>query len=131
MGKVTTTKIRKHKSPNNNYYVQPKQFKLEYDKSIDLGKPTDKLISMFDKIGRNYITIFGSSNKLDIDACINHAVFRAWEKWDKFNYEVSDNLFSYFTRMIANDMMDHYKYINKGKGNKISIDVLFSNTNKN
>ncbi len=110
-----------------NIYVTPKDLIIEYDKSIEKGAPTDKLIALFTKIAKNFSTTFDSKNKCDMDACINYAVAEAWQKWDKFNPEKSDNIFSFYTTMLSNDMRLHYKLITRGKSNQISIDALFSN----
>jgi hypothetical protein len=108
-------------------YIPSKLFSEEYNKSLELGKPTDKLIILFSKIAKGFSTTFEYKNKCDLNACINYAVAEAWQKWDKFNPEVSENLFSFFTTMISNDLKFHYNQITKGKKVNISIDALFSN----
>ena len=113
-----------------NIYLDPKVLFTEYDKSIELGKPTEKLIILFQKIAKNYATTFNSNNKCDLNACINFGVSEAWQKWNKFNSEKSDNIFSFYTTIISNDMKLHFKEITKGKGKQISLDALFSNTEK-
>ena len=110
-------------------YLKPKDLLNEYNLSIDLGKPTDKLLTLFQKICRHFATTFEYKNKCDLDACINYAVSEAWLKWDKFDSEKSDNIFSFYTTMLSNDMRLHYKTITKGKATSISIDALFSNDN--
>jgi hypothetical protein len=109
-------------------YVTPKELLFEYDKSIEIGKPTEKLIVLFEKIAKHFGTVFDYKNKCDFNACVNYAISEAWLKWDKFNPEKSDNLFSFYTTMISNDMRYQYKLINKGKNIQISIDSLFSNS---
>lgn len=111
-------------------YLKPNNFHEEYNKSIDQGKPSDKLIKMFELIAKRYITVYRQVNKIDNDACINYAVCEAWLKWDKYNPEFSDNIFSFFTKMIKNDMAQHYNKIKKGKDRNLSIDALLSNENK-
>ena len=110
-----------------NIYVTPKEFLFEYNKSIDVGKPTDKLVILFTRIAKNFATTFDYKNKCDLDACVNYAVSEAWQKWSKFDSEVSDNIFSFYTTMISNDLKIHFKYITKGKFVNISIDALFEN----
>jgi len=112
-----------------NIYVTPKELLEEYNKSIEIGKPTDKLIYLFTKIAKHFSTIFDSKNKCDLDACINYAVSEAWQKWDKYNPEVSDNIFSFFTTMLSNDLKLHYKVITRGKKFQISIESLLTNKN--
>ena len=114
-----------------NFYVKPGEFRAEYNKSLEEGKPTHNLILMLEKIAKKYALkpIFIYVNKCDYDACVNFALIRAWEKWDKFNYEISDNIFAYFTKIISNDLKIHYNKLMKGKKNNISIDALFDNNN--
>ncbi len=111
----------------SNIYCTPKELLEEYNKSAELGKSTDKLLVLFTKIAKHYSTTFDSKNKCDLNACINYAVSEAWQKWHKYNPEVSDNIFSFFTTMIDNDMKLHYKQITRGKSINISIESLFNN----
>jgi len=111
-----------------NIYLDPKILLTEYDKSIGLGVPTEKLVVLFQKIAKNFATTFNSNNKCDLNACINFGVSEAWQKWNKFNPEKSDNLFSFYTTIISNDMKLHFKQITRGKGKQISLDALFSNS---
>ena len=110
-------------------YVPAKDIEAEYQASISLGQPTDKLLVMFKKIATGFISTYNPRNVTDKNACINYAVSEAWRKWDKYNPERSDNVFSFYTTMIANDLRNHYKEITKGKSRNISIDALFSNQN--
>jgi len=111
-----------------NIYLDPKVLFTEYDKSIELGRPTDKLVILFQKIAKNYATTFNTSNKCDLNACINFGVSEAWQKWNKYDPEKSDNIFSFYTTIISNDMRLHFKEITKGKGRQISLDALYSNS---
>lgn len=111
-------------------YLQPKIFLAEYNKSIEKGEPTDKLINYFEKIAKKFATTFEYKNKIDFDACINYAVTEAWIKWAKYDTEKSENMFSFFTTMISNDLRIHYKQITKGKKTSISIEALMSSTDK-
>lgn len=108
-------------------YVPPAVFKAEYAKAIEAGKPTDKLLEYFQKIAKHYATTFIYKNKCDCDAVVNYALTEAWRKWDKYDEQKSDNIFSFFTTMIANDIRLHYKKITKGKKVNISIDALYAN----
>lgn len=125
-GNVTTVFITKKRK---NYYLEPKVFAEEYQKSVDQGEPTIKLIKYFELIARKYNTVLSSiyTNKTDIDACVNYAVTEAWLKWDKYDPERSSNLFSFFTTMLSNDMKHHYNKIWKGRKRNISIEALFAN----
>lgn len=124
------TEARFNKKVTKKYYLEPDDFHFEYKESMKNGKPTDKLLKMFELIARKYITVYGSANKDDIDACINYAAFEAYRKWDKYDSDRSPNIFSFFTMMIKNDMALHYNYLHKGKKVNISIDAIFNNTPK-
>lgn len=111
-------------------YLSPKLLREEYYKSVEAKTPTEKLVLMFQKIGKNFIRQYDSPNKIDTDACVNYAVAEAWQKWDKYNPDVSDDIFNFYTTMISNDMKLHYKQITKGKDLNISIESLLSNEDK-
>ena len=111
-------------------YCEPEELLLEYNKSLAIGKPTEKLVSLFTRIATRFSTTFFNVNKCDESACINYAVAEAWQKWESYNPERSNNIFSFYTTMIANDMMVHHKLIKRGKKVNISIEALFSNIDK-
>jgi len=111
-------------------YVPPKDLKAEYFKSLEADKATDKLILMFQKIAKHYATRFKYVNKCDESACVSYATSEAWIKWKKYDEEKSSNIFSFYTSMIANDLMFYHKKMTKGNKNQISIESLFSNENK-
>jgi hypothetical protein len=109
-----------------NYYVKPDDFHEEYKISLIKGKPTTKLLLMFEKIAKKYSTKF-RGNKLDIDSCVNYALTEAWKKWDKYDEERSTNIFAFFTQMIKNDLAQHHNKIFHKKELYVSIDALFTN----
>jgi hypothetical protein len=126
-----TTENKPAKKPVNTkskYYIPPEKFRAEYALSQEKGEPTLKLLLMFEKIAKRYSTKFRCVNKLDTDACVNYALTEAWQKWDKYDETRSDNIFSFFTSMVKNDLAQHYKDITKNKSH-ISLDVLFSSGN--
>lgn len=114
------------KSRGRQQYLTPGELKQEYLTSIEKGKPTDKLVKMFEKIAKKYSNRLTFTNKCDLDACINWAVTEAWIKWNKYDEERSPNIFAFFTQMIKNDLMQHSQNINKGKDITISIDALYT-----
>ena len=114
---------------NKNYYVTPEELQTEYSNCIDAGKVTDKMLKLFTKIAKHFATTFDYTNKCDAEACINYAVSEAWQKWQKYNSEKSDNIFAFYTTMIANDLKLHFKLITKGKSKSIYIETLLSNEN--
>ena len=115
---------------NPNHYVQQNDFHNEYLKSVEIKKPTDKLLLMFEKIAIGYSRKF-IGNKLDIAACVSYAQTEAWKKWDKYDEKRSNNIFAFFTQMIKNDLAQHHKKIFHKKELYISIDSLFTNNQNN
>lgn len=107
-------------------YVQPKDFQIEYNKSLENGTPTPRLLEFFQKIAKGFAPTLGTANKIDTDACINFAVTEAWLKWKKFDSEVSNNYFAFFTSMISNDLKQHYNELTHGNKKSISIESLFT-----
>jgi hypothetical protein len=107
-------------------YISPAEFTAEFKKSKEIGAPTEKLVLMFQKIAKNFSTTFTYVNRCDYDACINFAVSEAWRKWESYDPERSDNIFSFYTTIIANDLMTHYNLLTRGKSVNISIDALFA-----
>jgi hypothetical protein len=114
----------------SNIYLLPEDLLKEFHKSKELGKPTDTLIIYFQKIAKNFVKTFHNKNKCDDDACINFAVAEAWLKWEKYDENRCNNIFSFYTTIIGNDMILHYNKLTKGKKTAISIESLFSNTEK-
>lgn len=110
-------------------YLPREVLAKSYAESLQQHKPTKELITHFEMIARNFNSVLSSiyTNKCDIEACIFYAVERAWSKWDKYDPERSDNLFSFFTTMIGNDMRQHHNDLWKGKKRNISIDAMFMN----
>ena len=121
----------------NNYYLPPDKFARIYQEAVIAKKPTAGLFECFRLIAENYSSIYNNTSQHDKDSIINYAVSEAWRKWEKYNPEVTTNIFSFFTTMISNDMKTHYNLIfgkNKNKDNKytfVSIEKLFGNLTQN
>jgi DNA-directed RNA polymerase specialized sigma subunit len=119
-----------------NYYLPPDKFAEVYQAAKDNNNPTMLLFYCFRLIAENFSNVYNNTSQQDKDAIINYAISEAWRKWDKFDPEVSKNLFSFFTTMISNDMKTHYNLIfgkNRNKDNKykfVSIEKLFGNLNQ-
>lgn len=110
----------------NNQYVSAKELYEEYNKSLQLGKCSDKLLLYFRRIAKRFASTFEYVNKADADAVVEYAVAEAWQKWDTFDPQKTNNIFSFYTTMLANDMKLHYKQLTKGKNLNISIESLFT-----
>lgn len=112
---------------SKNYYVNPDDFHKEYESSLLVDKPTDKLLEMFELIASNYSSKFNNCCDLDKNSCINYAVSEAYLKWREYDKTRSNNIFAFFTQMIKNDLTASYNQINKNSYRNISIDSLFTN----
>lgn len=112
-------------------YLKPEDLHNEYEKSLELNKPTDKLIEYFYLIATRFSSKYNNLCELDTDSCINYAVSEAWQKWSKYDKTRSNNVFAFFTQIIKNDLYFAHNEIKKNAYRNISIDVLFENTNKN
>lgn len=97
----------------------------EYEKSLQQDACTDQMLKYFRRIAVEFSTIYRNQNRTDWNAIVNYAVSEAWIKWRQYDPMRTDNIFSFYTTMIANDMRTHYKLINKGKSINISIESLF------
>ena len=116
---------------NKKIYLKPEDLRTEYEKSLVQNKPTEKLIEYFYLIARRYSSKFNNLCELDTESCVSYAVSEAWQKWNKYDPERSDNCFSFYTQMLKNDLFAAHNDIKKNSHRNISIDVLFENTNKN
>lgn len=106
-------------------YLKPEVFQKHYDESLKKGEPTIELINDFKLIAENvYRIITKNVFHSDGDACKTYAVEEAWIKWKKYDAQRTTNIFAFFTQMIRNDIMTHYNYLNKGKGNIISMSLF-------
>jgi hypothetical protein len=112
---------------STNYYLNPKNLMIEYNSCLEKNECSPKLIKYFENIARHFSRVYYYSSKNDLDACVNYAVSEAFRKWKKYNVKRSENIFSFFTTIIRNDLQTHYKYINKHKSEHISIESLFTN----
>lgn len=108
------------------HYVSAKELWEEYNNSITKRECTDKLLLYFRRIAKHFATTFEYVNKQDLNAVVEYAVAEAWQKWSTFNPEITNNIFSFYTTMIANDMKLHHKLITKGKELHISLESLFT-----
>lgn len=114
---------------SKKHYVTGKELHQEFQLSLEQDKPTDKLFKMFELIATRYSSKFNNLCDLDRNSCINYATMEAYLKWKEYNIERSDNIFSFYTEMIKNDLATSFNLIHKNSHRNISIDVLFTNQN--
>jgi hypothetical protein len=117
------------KTNKSNYYLTAKDLMFEYNKSVEEGNCTEKLLKYFEIIARHVSRLFFYANKNDLDACINYAVAEAYFKWRKYNPDRTLNIFSLYTTMIKNDLQTHYNYLTRHSSSSISIESLYTNNN--
>jgi DNA-directed RNA polymerase specialized sigma24 family protein len=109
-----------------NHYLPADKFKRIYLDSVNKGEPSRDLIECFYLIAREYASKFTNFSSQDVDSAINYAVSEAWQKWETCDLEREDsNIFSWFTTMIINDMLNHLKKLDPKKGLQISIQSIF------
>lgn len=113
-------------SPKVTIYITPAQLYNEWLNSCKDGACTPRLLNYFERIAKEYSKVFEYTNYQDRRAIINYAVAEAWQKWDKYDPERTNNIFAFFTQMIKNDLMIHYNYLTKGKASNISIEALYA-----
>lgn len=123
--------INTYNGRKENHYVSVKELFSEYQNSIDNGECTNQLLIYFRRIAKHLLTTFHYVNKSDADAVIEYAVAEAWQKWDSYDPNKSNNIFAFYTTMLKNDIQLHYKQITKGKSINISIESLFANQRDN
>lgn len=108
------------------HYVTNIEIENEYNKSLIINEPTPKLIEYFGLIATNSSVLLGIKSKLDIGSCISYGISRAWEKWDKYDPNNSQNYFSFYTTMILNDMRTHRdRAINKNSNKMVYFADIF------
>ena len=113
-------------------YIEPNEMLDEYNKCLENNKCSYELLKMFELIANKYSkskAINFSSTK-DRITCVNYAVSEAWQKWNKFDSERSQNIFAFFTQMIKNDLMQHHEKLYRRSRNEISLDTVFSNNDR-
>jgi len=130
ISKKSHSQVTYKKFSKQNYYVTETEISKEYYKSIENGKPTDKLINIFMKIATRFAGVYKYVNDCDRRSCINYAVAECWQKWNTFNPEITSNLFSFYTTLISNDLRIAWNNLNRYKSTSISLDALMSSEKK-
>lgn len=109
-----------------NYYLPPENLIKEYELSLLNDEPTPKFIQYFFTIAQNVSVLLKLKNQLDIDSCVNFAVSNMWAaKWRKYDEHRTENIFSFYTTVLLNDMRTHKNKIYKSSHKNIPIDLLF------
>lgn len=109
-----------------SFYINPVKMREVWEASKLKGECSPELLLYFQKISFHFSKVFWYSNTCDKDSCINFAVACAWQKWDKFDSERCENIFAFFTTMIANDMRQEWNSMTRNRDKQISIDALLA-----
>lgn len=112
------------------YYIRAEEMRQEYDKCVADGKCSDRLLHMFKLIAEGFTANFMYLNTSDKKNCINYAVSEAWLKWNTYDPERTENIFSFYTTMISNDLRQHFKLLTRHNARNISIESLLNAVKK-
>lgn len=121
---------KKKKKKKKEHYLTSAQLYEEYYKSKETGVATNKFIKYFGLIARRYARRYNNLCPQDLDFVVADAVSEAFQKWQKFNPEKSENIFAFYTQMIKNDMTASYNRLRKNSHLNISIEGLYKATEK-
>lgn len=116
-------------SSGNNvkrFYINPVKMREVWEASKLNGECSLELLTYFQKIAFHFSNVFWYGDKYEKDSCINFALAAAWQKWDKFDPQRCENIFSFFTTMIANDIRLEWNSMTRNKDRHISLDALMS-----
>lgn len=109
--------------PVKKFYLPPETLLAEYDKCVELGEPTPKMIQFFFRIAQGVSVLLKLKSSTDINSCIVYAVSEMWEgKWKEFDEDRSKNIFSLYTTILLNSMRDHKNILFKKSYKNIQID---------
>lgn len=100
-----------------------------FEASLKTGECNNDLLNDFRLISENFMVLYNLRDDHLKNAVINYAVCEAWRKWKTYNPDRSNNIFSFFTTMISNDLKIHYNYMNHHRKTSISLN-LFDETNE-
>lgn len=112
------------------FYIKPELMRQEYEACMQKDECSEKLLKMFQLIAEHFTSVFYYMNEIDRKTCISFAVTEAWLKWKTYDPTRSNNIFSFFTTMISNDLRQHYKHITKNYHRNISIESLMNSVKK-
>ena len=115
---------------SSTYYVKNKDLMWQLSASKICGCMIEDLASSFIKIVYGYASTpsWYSYPKQVKDELISNALCRLTEYWGKFNLDLYDNPFSYFTKIIEHSFI---KTLNAEKANISFITFLMSMQNSN
>lgn len=91
------------KKKSGEHYVKNSEFYEEMKKSLEQGSLTKEAVEMMVKIATHSTMRLVYQNEEDRKDCISGAILGCMKQWNKFNPEVSDNPFAFFTQVCKNE----------------------------
>lgn len=104
---ITPTKTRKKVN-----YLSNKELLLEFNKSVEVGRMTDRLAHMLQLLTHRISKKGNFSNYTYIEDMRSYALVMLMTTWDRFKPERSENPFSYYTTCITHSFV---QYLNQEK----------------
>lgn len=109
-------------------YLDPNIFLQHWQDSLQVSACTEDLLKDFQILSDNLVnTVIKNVDSVDSRTYANYALACAWEKWDKYDPSKNTSIFSFFTEMMKNDMVNHFNYVNRLGNRSFSIDMFFTN----
>jgi len=106
-------------------YLDNDDLVRELRNSRALGAPTAELANMFNLIASRVSRKFTYDNYMDREDCISTAVEIMLKKYDKFDFGLQTNAFSYYTQIALNGLYYGWNQIAKNRSCTYSIDRIF------
>lgn len=109
-------------SKRSKNYIDKKKLYQEIIKSQGSGQLTSEALKLFEQLCDNYISQFYYRNADDRNDCRQSALLDCLSAWKKFNPEVSNNAFSFFTQTIKIGLIKGWRKLYPGKLDMVSLD---------
>lgn len=103
-------------------FIDKKELYQEIISSQGSGKLTPRALELLEQLCDNYISQFYYRNAMDRKDCRQSALVDCLLAWQKFNPEVSNNAFSFFTQTIKIGLIKGWRKLYPGKLDMISLD---------
>jgi len=104
-----------YKCVGPNLNIDPNEFLEEIMKSKARNDLTPKTIDFFIQLANHAINNLHHENPLDREDCIQAALYDLLKYWRRFDKELSNNAFAYFTQIAKNAYAKEYKKIHRNK----------------
>lgn len=119
------TLIEAPKKKPRKYYIDPKEFDAEIQKSFDQDQLTLRVLEMFDlmikKIQGPFKYEYEPDDRIDV---AQGALLVILEKWRGFD-RTRKNPFAFYTRVIYNALFASFNELQKTRRDTISLSSIF------